>query len=102
MELFKILENTTMNPNDWEKLTIMYNVLPKEIQNVINFSASISPKEFYHDIKNKVSVKGRVMRRNDKSAIQENKKRNKICFIKISLLVLKNFKKNYNILINQA
>lgn len=57
MELFNRLENTTMNPNNWEKFTIMHNALPEEIKNVVNFSADVSPNEFYYDIKNKVSIR---------------------------------------------
>ena len=57
MELFNLLENTTMNPNNWEKLTIMHNALPDNIKNVVNFSAAITPEEFYNDIKNKVSIR---------------------------------------------
>ena len=57
MELFNLLDNTSMNPNNWEKLTIMHNALPDEIKNVVNYSADISPNDLYNDIKNKVSIK---------------------------------------------
>ena len=57
MELFNLLQNTSMNPNDWEKLSIMHNALPEDIKKFVNFSANVTPVDFYNDIKNKVSIR---------------------------------------------
>ena len=57
MKLFNLLQDTSMNPNDWEKFSIMHKALPENIQKIVNFSANVTPTEFYQDIKNKVSIR---------------------------------------------
>ena len=52
-ELFRLLSNSSMNPSNMEKLTIMYDALPASLQNKVNFSSNLSVEEFYNEIKSK-------------------------------------------------
>jgi len=78
MELFNLLQDTSMNPNDWEKLSIMHKALPENIQKIVNFSANVTPTEFYQDIKNKVSIRNYSNQHNNiNSSITTNDNDNK-------------------------
>ncbi|OUM64775.1 hypothetical protein PIROE2DRAFT_8393, partial [Piromyces sp. E2] len=56
MELFNLLSNTTMNPSNLDKLSLMYDAIPKELQLKVNFSSRLNYKEFYEEIKDKHSI----------------------------------------------
>jgi len=57
MELFDMLHEINLNPNNLKKLSILHNALPNEIQNIVNFSADVNPIEFFNDIKNKIFIR---------------------------------------------
>eukprot|EP00833_Pecoramyces_ruminatium_P016378 jgi/Orpsp1_1/1190410/evm.model.d7180000078806.1 len=56
IELFRLLEKSPMKPTDLEKLTIMYKALPPILKSKVNFTSSLTIKEFYDEIKNKCII----------------------------------------------
>ncbi|KAG4104109.1 hypothetical protein H8356DRAFT_1351088 [Neocallimastix lanati (nom. inval.)] len=53
MELFRILNKSSMSPSKLEMLTIMFEALPKELQEKVNYSSSSTVDSFYKEIKDK-------------------------------------------------
>ncbi|ORX45636.1 hypothetical protein BCR36DRAFT_456775, partial [Piromyces finnis] len=56
LELFKLLKESSMEPPKIEQITIMYDVLPKELKSIVTYSSSNTAEEFYEEIKDKYSI----------------------------------------------
>ena len=56
MELFELLSHTTMNPSNLDKLSLMFDAIPKELQNRVNFSSQQTYEQFYEEIKDKHTI----------------------------------------------
>ena len=56
MELFELLSHTTMNPSNLDKLSLMFDAIPKELQNRVNFSSQQTYEQFCEEIKDKHTI----------------------------------------------
>jgi len=47
MELFRLLNDSTMKPSNLEKLIIMKEALPKDLKNKVSVSSKMTPEQLY-------------------------------------------------------
>ncbi|KAL6594397.1 hypothetical protein U3516DRAFT_470349, partial [Neocallimastix sp. 'constans'] len=55
-ELFRLLKTSSMDLPKMEKISIMYDALPKELQDKVTFSSSMEVGTFYTEIKDKYTM----------------------------------------------